>query len=119
MAIFGCFQVKDGLDLTDVVPKGTKISDFLEIRYKYFSFYDIVIVTKSGYDYPNGQEKLYQLHSAFEKVQCTQFLFFNGALYTVHVFNTVIIKQSALKLKVCGHRFGDLSYWPLKGIIHV
>ena len=68
VTVFGIFQVKDGLDISDVVPKGTKTSDFLEARNKYFSFYDIAIVTKSNYNYPRGQEKLYRLHEAFVKV---------------------------------------------------
>ena len=55
--------------MTDVVPKGTKTADFLVTRNKYFSFFDIVIVTKGDYDYASGQERLYRLHEEFLSVR--------------------------------------------------
>ena len=68
VSIYGGVQVKDGLDVTDVVPKGTKVAEFLEARNEYFSFYNIFIITKEDFDYANEQEKLYELHNAFSKV---------------------------------------------------
>ena len=43
---WGTAQVKDGLDLTDVVPRGVVEYDFLETQSKYFGFYNIYLVTK-------------------------------------------------------------------------
>jgi hypothetical protein len=68
ISIYGCIQVKDGVDITDVVPKGTKLAEFLETRNEYFSFYDIRIITKDNFDYARKQEELKQLHKAFSKV---------------------------------------------------
>ncbi|CAB3986668.1 patched homolog 1-like, partial [Paramuricea clavata] len=68
ISIYGCIQVKDGVDVTDVVPKGTKLAEFLEARNEYFSFYDIFIITKDDFDYANKQDELYRLHQAFSKV---------------------------------------------------
>ena len=68
ISIYGCIQVKDGVDVTDVVPKGTKLAEFLKARNEYFSFYDILIITKGDIDYANKQEELYRLHQAFSKV---------------------------------------------------
>ena len=69
VSIYGCTQVRDGMDITDVVPKGTRTADFLHTRSKYFSFFDIAIITKGDYDYPSGQERLYRLHKDFLKVR--------------------------------------------------
>ena len=46
ISCWGTAQVKDGLDLTDVVPRGTVEYDFLETQSKYFGFYNIYLVTK-------------------------------------------------------------------------
>ena len=68
VSIYGCIQVKDGIDMTDVVPKGTKLEKFLNTRNDYFSFYDIFIITKGDFDYANGQDELRRLHQEFSKV---------------------------------------------------
>ena len=44
--IFLFVQVKVGMDLTDVVPRGTNEHIFLEAQNEYFGFYDMHIVTK-------------------------------------------------------------------------
>ena len=44
--IFLFVQVKVGMDLTDVVPRGTNEHTFLEAQNQYFGFYDMYIVTK-------------------------------------------------------------------------
>ena len=71
-------RVEEGLDLTDVVPRESPEHKFVEAQFKYFSFYQIVAVTKGGYDYANGQELLYKFHQAFKKVML---------LYNVHFIN--------------------------------
>ena len=66
--VYGSMKVEEGLDLTDVVPRQSPEHKFVEAQFKYFSFYQMVLVTKGGYDYPNGQELLYKFHNAFKKV---------------------------------------------------
>lgn len=67
--VYGCMKVEEGLDLTDVVPRTSPEHEFVKARSKYFSFYQMAIVTKGEYDYPNGQELLYKFHDAFKKVK--------------------------------------------------
>jgi hypothetical protein len=43
---WGVAQVKDGLDLTDIVPRDTTEFQFLDAQEKYFGFYNIYAVTK-------------------------------------------------------------------------
>ena len=62
-------KVEEGLDLTDVVPRTSPEHEFVKARSKYFSFYQMAIVTKGEYNYPNGQELLYKFHDAFKKVK--------------------------------------------------
>ncbi|XP_064605910.1 protein patched homolog 1-like [Liolophura sinensis] len=66
--IWGTAQVKDGLVLTDIVPRDTMEYQFIEARSKYFGFYNIHLVTQADFDYPNNQKLLMEYHQAFEKV---------------------------------------------------
>ncbi|RUS84707.1 hypothetical protein EGW08_007535 [Elysia chlorotica] len=66
---WGTAQVKDGLDLTDIVPRDTPEFDFLQAQSKYFGFYSINAVTKGDFDYAANQQLLYQFHAAFDKVK--------------------------------------------------
>lgn len=43
---YGISKVKDGLDLTDIVPKDTAEYKFLQTQSKYFGFYNVYMVTK-------------------------------------------------------------------------
>ena len=43
---WGVTQVKDGLDLTDIVPRETTEFQFLKAQEQYFGFYSIYAVTK-------------------------------------------------------------------------
>ena len=67
--VYGCMRVEEGLDLTDVVPRKSPEYKFVEAQFKYFSFYQMAVVTKGGYDYPSGQELLYKFHDAFKQVK--------------------------------------------------
>ena len=69
VGVFGLAQVKDGLDITDIVPRGTSEHKFLEARSKYFGFYNMYLVTQEDFDYPNNQELLYEFHEAFQPVK--------------------------------------------------
>ena len=44
--VFGTVKVKDGLDLTDIVPRDTNEFNFLASQSKYFGFYNMYAVTK-------------------------------------------------------------------------
>lgn len=59
--------MRDGLDLTDIVPRETREYDFIAAQFKYFSFYNMYIVTQKA-DYPNVQHLLYELHRSFSNV---------------------------------------------------
>ena len=67
ISIWGTAQVKDGLDLTDIVPRGTSEYSFLEKQSKYFGFYNVYMITKD-FDYPNNQRLLREYHRAFQSV---------------------------------------------------
>uniref|UniRef100_A0ACB8ES42 Protein patched 1 n=1 Tax=Sphaerodactylus townsendi TaxID=933632 RepID=A0ACB8ES42_9SAUR len=67
LSLYGTTCVKDGLDLTDIVPRETREYDFIAAQFKYFSFYHMYIVTQKA-DYPNIQHLLYELHKRFSNV---------------------------------------------------
>nr|KAI8754123.1 protein patched-like protein 1-like [Biomphalaria glabrata] len=69
LGAWGTAQVKDGLDLTDIVPRETAEFQFLEAQSKYFGFYSINMITKGDFDYANNQQLLYDYHNAFSKVK--------------------------------------------------
>jgi len=60
--------VRDGLDLTDVVPRNSTEHQFVTAQMKYFSIYPMYLVTKEDFDYPNKQKLLYEYHEAFKSV---------------------------------------------------
>ena len=67
VSFVGLFHLKEGLDLTDVVPRNTDEHKFLEKREKYFGFYNFFAVTKN-IDYPSKQLLLEEYHIAFDSV---------------------------------------------------
>ncbi|XP_060132929.1 protein patched homolog 2 isoform X1 [Zootoca vivipara] len=69
LSLYGTTKVQDGLYLTDILPRGTKEHAFISAQFKYFSFYNMFVVTKGGFDYPSSQEALYSLHQAFNAIQ--------------------------------------------------
>ncbi|CAH1772357.1 unnamed protein product, partial [Owenia fusiformis] len=66
--VWGTTKVKDGLELTDIVPRETTEYKFLETQSKYFGFFHIYAVTKD-FDYPNNQQLLHKYHNAFLRVE--------------------------------------------------
>lgn len=68
VSVYGIVHVKNGLDLTEIVPKHTPEYQFLTAQSKYFGFFNIYLVTKSGVDYPNNQRLLTQYHRSFQSV---------------------------------------------------
>ncbi|XP_058718170.1 protein patched homolog 1-like isoform X4 [Poecile atricapillus] len=69
LSLYGTTQARDGLNLTDIVPRETQEYDFITAQFKYFSFYNIYIVTqKADYPSPYVQHLLYELHKSFSNV---------------------------------------------------
>lgn len=69
LGLYGTTMVHDGLYLTDIVPRETKEYNFISAQFKYFSFYNMFIITKDGFDYPKAQASLYDLHESFGSVK--------------------------------------------------
>ncbi|KAI4891086.1 hypothetical protein NFI96_017764, partial [Prochilodus magdalenae] len=69
LSLYGTTKVHDGLYLTDIVPRDTKEYDFISAQFKYFSFYNMYLVTMDGFDYAHSQRELVQLHNAFNSVK--------------------------------------------------
>ncbi|XP_051788392.1 protein patched homolog 1 [Erpetoichthys calabaricus] len=69
ISLYGTTMVHDGLYLTDIVPRETKEYDFISAQFKYFSFYNIYLVTMGGFDYARSQRQLLQLHNSFNSVK--------------------------------------------------
>ncbi|XP_017327719.2 protein patched homolog 1 isoform X1 [Ictalurus punctatus] len=69
LSLYGTTMVHDGLYLTDIVPRDTKEYNFISAQFKYFSFYNMYLVTMDGFDYAHSQRELLQLHNAFNSVK--------------------------------------------------
>lgn len=67
-SIWGATKVKDGLDLTDIVPENTDEYEFLYRQEKYFGFYNMYAVTKGDFEYPTNQKLLYEYHEQFVRI---------------------------------------------------
>uniref|UniRef100_A0A3Q2PSU2 Patched 1 n=1 Tax=Fundulus heteroclitus TaxID=8078 RepID=A0A3Q2PSU2_FUNHE len=67
ISLYGTTQVRDGLELTDIVPRETSEYDFIGAQFKFFSFYNMYVVTQRA-DYTQSQLLLHQLHQRFHTV---------------------------------------------------
>jgi patched 1 protein len=67
-SVWGMSKVKNGLDLTDIVPHQTSEYGFLAAHDKYFGFYNMYADTQGNFEYPNNQRLLYEYHDAFTRV---------------------------------------------------
>jgi len=71
IAIFclsGIPLVRNGLELTDIVPRDTIEHRFLDAQQKYFSFYHMYAVTEGNFEYPINQRLLYDYHASFTRI---------------------------------------------------
>ncbi|XP_068167321.1 protein patched homolog 1 [Antennarius striatus] len=68
VSLYGTTQVRDGLELTDIVPRETSEYDFIGAQFKFFSFYNMYVVTQRA-DYAQHQALLHQLHQRFHTVR--------------------------------------------------
>ncbi|KAA0201753.1 hypothetical protein HAZT_HAZT001986 [Hyalella azteca] len=65
---WGVSRLRDGLDLTALVPRDSPESTFLEAQQKHFSIYHMFVVTKGHFEYPRHQKLLHDYHAAFTRV---------------------------------------------------
>ncbi|XP_030049507.1 protein patched homolog 1 isoform X1 [Microcaecilia unicolor] len=68
ISLYGTTRVRDGLDLTDIVPRETREYDFIAAQFRFFSFYNMYVVTQKA-DYPRTQHLLHSLHQSFSTVK--------------------------------------------------
>lgn len=61
-------KVKFGLQLRDIIMKGTNEYESFMLREKYFPVYNIFAITKSGLDYPSNQKLLHELYERISHV---------------------------------------------------
>lgn len=66
LGIYGATTVEDGLNLVDVLPKGTPEYGFVNSTLSYFAFYDIYVSTKEM-DYAHRQKELIEMYRAVHK----------------------------------------------------
>ncbi|XP_033623221.1 protein patched homolog 2 isoform X4 [Fukomys damarensis] len=69
LSLYGATLVQDGLALTDVVPRSTKEHAFLSAQLRYFSLYEVALVTQGGFDYAHSQRALFDLHQRFSSLK--------------------------------------------------
>ncbi|KAM9546083.1 LOW QUALITY PROTEIN: protein patched homolog 1-like [Salvelinus alpinus] len=68
VSLYGTTRVRDGLELTDIVPRETSEYDFIGAQFKFFSFYNMYVVTQRA-EYSQAQPLLYQLHRSFNTIR--------------------------------------------------
>ena len=66
--VWGACQVRDGLDLTDMVPRHSAEYTFLDAQRRYFGFFNMFAVTQGNFEYPTNQRLLHEYHHAFTRV---------------------------------------------------
>ncbi|XP_051949983.1 protein patched homolog 1 isoform X3 [Xyrauchen texanus] len=68
VSLYGTTCVRDGLELTDIVPRETGEYDFIRAQFRYFSFYNMYVVTQRA-EYAQIQPQLHELHQRFGTVK--------------------------------------------------
>lgn len=66
--LLGCLKVKNGLDLTDIVPRNTNEYEFLAIQKQQFNVFNMFLITKGNFDYPNNQKLLHDYYRTFNRI---------------------------------------------------
>ena len=68
VCLMGIQKVRYGLELNDIVPKGSTEHDSLKIQSKYFNFFAMCAVTQGNFEYPTNQKLLLEYHHAYTRV---------------------------------------------------
>lgn len=66
--VMGTMRLEDGLELSDLIPKGSNEYEYLRHQQRYFGMYRIFAVTQANFEYPTNQRLLYEYHNAFTRV---------------------------------------------------
>jgi patched 1 protein len=66
--LLGLFALRDGLELSDVVPRSTEEHQFLRAQQQHLGVFHMHVVTNGRFDYPQNQRLLQQLHDAIGKL---------------------------------------------------
>lgn len=67
--VLGCLKVENGLNLTDIVPKNTDEYEFLAIQKQQYNLFNMFLITKGNFDYPNNQKLLMDYYKSFNRIQ--------------------------------------------------
>lgn len=67
--LWGTMRLEDGLELSDLIPKGSNEYEYLRHQQRYFGMYRIFAVTQANFEYPTNQRLLYEYHNAFTRVE--------------------------------------------------
>lgn len=100
IALVGSMKVTKGLDLTDMVAKGTTEYDYFAVRQKYFSYYNVYVVVAnqtdgSRFDYANNQQLLYDIHEQFSKVMLLFYTYALGKEQTQYKHTYDVVRMAA------------------------
>ncbi|XP_018056844.1 PREDICTED: protein patched [Atta colombica] len=68
-SIWEAISLRDGLDLTDLVPQNSNEHAFLSAQAKYFGFYNMYAVTGRDFEYPTNQKLLFDYHDSFMRIK--------------------------------------------------
>ncbi|KAG5326513.1 PTC protein, partial [Acromyrmex heyeri] len=68
-SIWEAVSLRDGLDLTDLVPQNSNEHEFLSAQAKYFGFYNMYAVTGRDFEYPTNQKLLFDYHDSFMRIK--------------------------------------------------
>ena len=103
LAGYGTAKVHQGLDLGEMVPRESSQYKFLTARQKYFSFYQIHVVTKGElnskiFDYASNQLLLMEFYTRITKVWIVKFFYCIAllALYTSVIHAILVILNKTL-----------------------
>jgi predicted RND superfamily exporter protein len=71
ICIYGAMKIENGLDLTEVVPSGSREHDYVSATLNYFSFFDLYIVQDYRNDFSSlaVQQEMLNFHQEFTKVK--------------------------------------------------
>ena len=68
-SVWGMSKVKNGLNLTDIVPHQATEYGFLAAHDKYSAFYNMYAVTQGNFEYPNNQRSVPSTRLSIQSIQ--------------------------------------------------
>lgn len=116
VAAYGAAELEEGLSLREITPEGTQGYEFNEVRFTYFGFYSMQVVSAEG-DYSSTAVQL-ELMSVFERVMATSHVLTGSAFWLLGLLqwanpdmdsNTKCDSSNFATQGNCGPRF-DCNY---------